>query len=260
LPEPFELTLSADELGMLCERFDLSPLVALERSATPSEGVDAVLARVGGRGEDVRRALTVLSSPETVVRMQRRDATGLATASIGIAGGVAAEHRPLQEGRHLVGLLASDEALERTLAFCRLGERPVHQLPAFTVTPAQLLHAVDLAGRGEVRLARAALGAPGPADPSRGTFARALASGPVAAHVTVLTHRGDGRLEGTTTSWLDGGEAGLWRIPPVDVTAPAEPDGLDQGALYQTVLEVAPTSREAIIDEITEGFPELRRT
>jgi hypothetical protein len=257
--EPFEVMLSSDELAALCDRLELPPPVALERGEAGADGVEPVLDRLAGGADDMRRALEVLSSPETLVRMERRDATSTARAAIGISRGVAAEHRPISDDVHRIALVPGEDVLGRILAVCGLEERPIHELASFTITPAQLLEAVELARRGNVRMARAVLGGPGPSDPSRGTFARALASDPVAAQVTVLTQRGDGRLEGTATTWLDGREAGLWRVPPLDVSDPGEPDGLDQRALYQTLLEVAPTSRAAIIDEITEGFPELRR-
>jgi hypothetical protein len=207
-----------------------------------------------------KTALTLLSSPETLISMQRQDSTSAASARIAVAGGLAAEHRPLRDDRHRIVLFPSGKVLARTIGFCGLLERPVHNLPGFTITPGQLLQAVDLVTSGDLAGGGAALRGWNDDDDSRAMFLRALASRPAAVTVAVLRSGGDRRVEGTVTAWLDGGEAGLWRIPPMDVSPLGGADGLDQRALYASVLDVRPTSKAELVDEITEGFPELRAT
>jgi hypothetical protein len=276
-PEAFEAMLSAVEIAALCHALGVRPPVPLEDPGLPPLGgtepqklFDDALRRLAGRGviayeggpldraEGVGAALALLSSPSILLTMERRDFASAEAASIAVGGGRAAEHRRMGDDRHRVALFPSEEALDRTVAFCGLQERPVHDLPGFVLTLAQLVRASELAAGGDARGATAVLAGSRAPDPSRALFLRALTSRPVAAHVTVLASRGDRRVEGTATAWLDGGEAGLWRIPALDTSPPDDPDAVDEQLLHGTLLEVRPVSREELLDEITEGFAELR--
>ena len=261
MTDSLDVTLSPEEIRLLCDRLDRSAALAVLglEAAMPvaTERAEGRYAAPEVDQEAAKKALALLASPDLLIRMQRRDWKSDASATIAIGGPLAAEHRPLADGTRRLRLFPSDKALPRMMGFCGLLERPVHAVPGFRITPGQLVMAGELVGNGDPARAAAVLGASADFEDPKGIFLRALASLPAAAQVTVLRASGERRMEGTVTAWLDGGAAGLWRVPSIEVGR-AGPGGRDQRVLHGTVVEVRPTSKAELVEEITEGVPQLR--
>ena len=67
------------------------------------------------------------------------------------------------------------------------------------------------------------------------------------------------RLEGTTTSWFDGGDAGLWEIEAAKLASSGDYGDYGEALLEQTQVTVRPTSKEALVSDIARGFPRRGR-
>lgn len=192
--------------------------------------------------EAVRTALDLLSSPEIVILVRRQHATSTWMGTVVIAGEWAGLHVPQPGGEHQLLLFPAASALDRVAEWCGLAGNSVPGEAALTVTGTQLLEAGERASGGDLAAAEAVLGPRSGDAASR--LARALATQPVAVHVTVLDGRTESRLEGTVTGWLDGGQWGLWRVPPSDGPEDA--------------VELRLVSKADLLEEICEGFPDLR--
>jgi hypothetical protein len=81
---------------------------------------------------------------------------------------------------------------------------------------------------------------------ARGALLRALVSRRASCEVSVLDRRRPDQVQATVTAWLDAGDAGLWRIPPV--TPAAE------------TVEVRPVTVAELVGEMVDGMPELGGT
>lgn len=261
----FEVTLSVDAIAALCDRLGLPAPVPLgSREAllvggpVPNEGFDVaggmasedVLAPVdeagdGADADELAVALGVLGAPEILISALRQGATPGMTTSICVSGEQSAELRPVGAGGFLVALFPVGSALGRVTAFCQLEDRPAPHVAPFRTTAARLAAASERVAAGDVPGAAAVLGGGEGTEAARAAFLRALASPRTACQVAVVDRRRDGRLHGTVTAWLDGGPAGLWRVPPTG------------SARVDAELEIGPVAAADIVAEITEGFPEL---
>jgi hypothetical protein len=196
--------------------------------------------------EAVRSALELLAEPEIVILVRRQHATSAWTGTVGIAGEWGGLYVAQPGGEQHVMLFPASTALDRVAEWCGLAGNSVPGAAAVTVTGAQLLEASERAAAGDTAAAASILGggeAAGVGE-AAGRLARALAAQPVAMHVSVLDARAGSRVEGTVTGWFDGGQWGLWRVPPSD--GPDEP------------VELRLVSKADLLEEICEGFPDLR--
>lgn len=273
--EVFEATLSLDAIARLCDRLGLPAPVPLGgREAlqaggpVPDEAFD-VVGGIASRdvvdadhpvpavADDLATALTLLGAPQILVSVLRQAQTPAMTTSLCVSGDRAAELRPVGGGGHHVALLPASAVLARVTAFCELVSRPVAPVPPLRITAAGLLAATDRIAADDLPGAAAILAGGHGTEESRTAFLRAIVARLAACQVAVLDRRVPGRLRGTVTAWLDGGDAGLWRIPPVDRSASEPTVGLRDPAFLEAEIEVGPVTVAEIVAEITEGFPEL---
>lgn len=262
MTDAFEATLSLDAIAALCDRLGLPaplPLGTPEALKVGGPIADEAFDVAGGvasgdvlgwsdeaRGRDeLAGALAVLGDPEILISALRQGETPGMTTSICVRGEQAAELRPVGAGGYVVARFRLPAALGRVTAFCRLEERPAPGVPPFRITSSRLAAVREMVAADDVSGAAGVLAGGDETDEARRAFLRAFVSPLAACQVAVVDRRHAGRLEGTVTAWLDGGDAGLWRIPPPDA------DGID------AVLEVGPVTVADIVAEITDGFPEL---
>lgn len=262
--EVFDETLFLDEIFALCARFNLLPPVVFQGTGVLRIGeddraavFDAALTRFSRRRGDAgfggaEAAFKVLATPELLISVQRQDRAGVATCFVASAGGTVVEHRPLPDNMHRVTVVPSASGLARALRFSGLADHPVPVGASVTISAAQLLDAGARAARGDLSGAAEILSRGGNEE-ARAAFLRLLVAPPTAVQVTVLDRPAPGRLEGTLTAWLDGGDAGLWRVPAADIATLGTEAVVDAEAMHR-ILDIRAVARADLLAEITEGF------
>jgi hypothetical protein len=258
-PARYGATLSLAAIEALCERLGLPAPVPLGGEGPPRaggpadvedpEGELAGLVRLAG-GDDVPgelvTALSVLADPQFLITALRQDDAPAMTTSVAVGDGVAAELRPVGARRQRLELVPASGALARATAFCGLRERPIPAVPPLTLEPARLVAAGDRVAGGDTDGAAEILAVGGGDERARGALLRALVSRRAGCEVSVLDRRRPDQVQATVTAWLDAGDAGLWRIPPV--TPAAE------------TVEVRPVTVAELVGEMVDGMPELGGT
>lgn len=248
--------LSLAAIGALCERLGLPAPVPLGAQGPPRAGGPAdiedpegELAGLAGGGDvpgELVTALSVLADPRFLITALRQDDAPAMTTSVAVGDGVAAELRPVGARRQRLELVPASGALARATAFCGLDERPVPPVPPVTIEPARLVAAGDRVAAGDTDGAAEILAAGGGDERARDALLRALVSRRAGCEVSVLDRRRPEQVQATVTAWLDAGDAGLWRIPPV--TPAAE------------TVEVRPVTMAELVGEMVDGIPELGGT
>jgi len=268
----FEAVVSTDGIGALCTRLHLPPPAALagssilrdddpDRDAIFDAAWSALVAAglvadPGDAGQPLPRAIALLGAPETLVTIHRQTDLRVDAGFIAVNGPEAAEHQPLDAERHAIAGLPTGKVASRIAAFCRLTDRPLPATGPAAFTAAELLTLTELVAEGDLDGALA-LTAGRPDEPAARGFVAALSQRTVSGQVSITRYAGPGRIEGTSTAWVDGGDAGIWRIPRPTVSPLWESGQSDNGDLDWIPIEVSPVTASAVLTEIIDGFPEL---
>lgn len=167
------------------------------------------------------------------------------------------EHEVTGDGLHRLTPFATADLLARAMRQADFAERPVVAAEGFDVAYATLAAARDaVAGSDPARATEVLVGAD-IAAASASAFVAALAalvSGGRLHAIRVRYGATPTRTEGGEIAWLDGGDAGLWRMPTLDQPfaelgnpldhldgASADPDRVDD-ALAAAVVRVEPVA------------------
>ena len=199
--------------------------------------------------------LRTLAMPETVVFAHRQDTGAVAEIRLfAMSAPWAVEQTPGPQSTHALVLLDAGQVMDRVVSFCRLVDRTTATAAACEVAGSTFLLVMARAP-ADVSGAMALLRADGIATREAQALAEALALSRTLAQVTVVHRPTAGRLVGATTSWLDGGPAGLWLVEAPKLAKSGDYGGYGDMLLEQVSVRVAPVTKEALLTEIERGFP-----
>lgn len=230
------------------------------------DGGDAGAESPAGDGESrpsppwLEDMLGTLATPDTVVFAHCQDTGAVAAIRLfAISAPWAVEQTPGPQSTHALVLLEADQVMDRVVSFCRLADRTPATAAGCEVAGSTFLLVMARAP-ADVSGAMALLRADGVATPEAQALAEALAASRTLAQVTVVHRPTPGRLEGATTSWLDGGPAGLWLVEAPKLAKSGDYGAYGDMLLEQVSVRVAPVTKGALLAEIERGFPAAEAT
>lgn len=250
------LTLATEELIELCRILDLAAPAEVAAGAPHGDAGQEVARRtlvarrvaVAHRhGVVVHPAIAAVveavAAPGVMVRVDV-DRKGEHTVdSVSISGNhdLLVEHRCVAGiGVHHLTVLDDGDLIERVARAAQLEPGPVADVPGFAVRPGALVAALRQLESGDAPAAlESLLGGGAPVRPAR-AFAAAVAARRHTAMVATLS-RDENHVSRSTTSWVNGGALGMWRIPG------------DRGTGGSALVE--PVSAARITAEIAVALP-----
>lgn len=250
------LTLATEELIELCRILDLAAPAEIAAGAPHGDAGQEVARRtlVARRVAVAHRhgvvvhpavaaVIEAVAAPGVVVRVEV-DRRGEHTAdSVSISGNhdLLVEHRSVAHvGVHHLAVVDDGDLIARISLAAQLEPGPVADVPGFAVRPGALVAALRELESGDAATALDTLvGGGAPIRPAR-AFAAAAAARRHTAMVATLWRDHD-RVSRSTTSWINGGPLGMWRIPG------------DRGAAGSALVE--PVSAARITAEIAVALP-----
>jgi hypothetical protein len=247
----FEALLTSSQLAELCWQLGV-PLptgVRRPRARRPTDPPvdEPPVALLAG--------LSVLADPACLVTLYRHDRSGLDMINIAADHQLAVIHGPLPSGLHRLAGINRSEVLAAVRSLVALEDRPLIGPGEMRPSAADLQIATARAQEGDSAGATSALRASGAPRDLADAFVAALIR-PVAVGSATIVHRvAPARVAGATVGWLDGGAAGLWRIDPPDLGVAGDPGGLGPADLYRIRAPVAPTTPNALMEELATGSP-----
>jgi hypothetical protein len=243
-----EITVACRQLGL--PRPPTLPGVAPEPESTSGDST--------GPAESpswVQELVTTLAQPQTVVFAHcQQTGTPVSIAVFAVAAPWAVEQRPQQEAVYGLSLFSADEVLQRVGAYCGLSARSPADAGRCELSGGTWLEILEQATTDLPSVLRL-LRAEGVGTADRNALGAALAARERMAEVTVVQRAATNRLEGSSTSWLDGGAAGLWEIDAPKLASTGDYGDYGDASLARARITLRPVSDQSLVESIARGFP-----
>lgn len=248
-----EITLACGQLGV--PRPPTLPGVSPDDSASAEVTSSGNSPGMAGAAPWLRDLLMTLGKPETVVFAHCQETgTPVTIAVFAVSPPWAVEQLPEQGGPYGLTLFSADEVLPRIADYCKLSARSLVQAGRCEISGSAWLEILERATT-DLPSALRLLRAEGVGTTDRHALGAALAACERMAQVTVVQRPTTTRLVASSTSWLDGGAAGLWEINAPKLSRSGDYGDYGEASLARALMTLCPASDKSVLASIARGFP-----